>query len=213
MNELRNELMNDCNITIKPAAKGSGIVWETQDYLREYGNQLTDMNVYEKMEGDPVTATNKKIRKVLDNMIRKKEINEKLADYLFIKRPQLGKFYLLSKIHKRTPSVPGRPVISNNSTVTENISAFLDFHLKPLVTKVPHSLEDTLDFLTRITEIKDIPGDALLVSFDVVGLYPHIPREESIEIMKKFLNQREVKDISTKSLCDLATIILKNNFF
>ena len=125
----------------------------------------------------------------------------------------LGKFYLLSKIHKRTTSVPGRPVISNNSTVTENISAFLDFHLKPLVTKVPHSLEDTLDFLTRITEIKDIPGDALLVSFDVVGLYPHIPREESIEIMKKFLNQREVKDISTKSLCDLATIILKNNFF
>ena len=40
--------------------------------------------------------------------------------------------------------------------------------------------------------------------------YPH---EEGIEIMKKFLNQREVKDISAKTLCDLATIILKNNFF
>ena len=46
-----------------------------------------------------------------------------------------------------------------------------------------------------------------------MGLYPHIPHEEGIEIMKKFLNQRELKDISTKSLCDLATIILKNNFF
>ena len=31
--------------------------------------------------------------------------------------------------------------------------------------------------------------------------------------MKEFLNQREVKDISTKGLCHLATIILKNNFF
>ena len=31
--------------------------------------------------------------------------------------------------------------------------------------------------------------------------------------MKEFLNQREVKDISTKSSCDLATIILKNTFF
>ena len=41
-------------------------------------------------------------------------------------------------------------------------------------------------------------------------MYTH---EEGIEIMKEFLNQREVKDISTKSFCDLATIILKNNFF
>ena len=50
-------------------------------------------------------------------------------------------------------------------------------------------------------------------SFDVVGLYPHIPHEEGTAIMKEFLNQRQVKDISTKILCDLATIILKNNFF
>ena len=212
--EAMKELMNDCDIIIKPAGKGSGIViWDTQDYLRECENQLTDMNVYEKVEGDPVTATNKKIRKILDNMIRKKEIDEKLADYLYIKRRQLGRFYLLPKIHKRTASVPGKPVISNNSTATENISAFLDFHLKPLVTKVPHILEDTRDFPTRITEIKDLLEDSLLVSFDVVGLCPHIPHEEGIEIMEELLNQREIKDISTKSLCDLATTILKNNFF
>ena len=103
--------------------------------------------------------------------------------------------------------------MSNNSTATEDISAFLDFCLKPLVTKVPHIFEDTRDFLTRIMEIKDLPEDSLLVSFDVVRLYPHIPHEEGIEIMKEFLNQREVKDISTKGLCHLATIILKNNFF
>ena len=125
-----NELMNDCNIIVKPADKGSGIfIWDRQDYLRERGNQLTDMNVHEKVEGDPVTGTNKKICKVLDNMIRKKEIDKTLADYLYIKRLQLGRFYLLSKIHKRTSSVPGRPVISNNSTATENILAFFDLHL------------------------------------------------------------------------------------
>ena len=58
---------------------------------------------------------------------------------------------------------PGRPVISNNSTATENISAFLDFYLKPLVAKVPNILENTRDVLNRITEIKDLPDDALLV--------------------------------------------------
>ena len=84
--------------------------------------------------------------------------------------------------------MPERPVIS----------VFLDFHLKLLVTKAPHILEDTRDFLTRITEIKDLP--ALLVSLDIVGLYPHIPHEEGIK----------TEGIFTKSLCDLATIILKN---
>ena len=119
-------------------------------------------------------------------MISKREIDEKLAYYIYIKQIQLGRFYLLPKIHKRTTSVPGRPVISNNSTATENILVFLDFHLKPPVTKLPHTLEDTRDFLTRITKIKDLPEDALLVSFDVVGLYPHIPHEERTEIMKEF---------------------------
>ena len=54
------ELMSDCNIIIKPAEEGSGIViWDKHDYLREFENQLTDINVCEKLEGDPVTATNK----------------------------------------------------------------------------------------------------------------------------------------------------------
>ena len=44
----------------------------------------------------------------------------------------LGKFYLLPKIHKRTSNVPGSSVISNNGTATDNIFAFLDFHLKKI---------------------------------------------------------------------------------
>ena len=61
------ELMNDCNIIIKPADKGSRVViWDKQDYLTECENQLNEVNVYEKVERDPVTATNKIIHEVLD---------------------------------------------------------------------------------------------------------------------------------------------------
>ena len=65
-------------------------------------------------------------------MLRKKEIETKVMEYLLVKRPQLGRFYLLPKIHKHKTNVPGRPVISNNQTATENISSFLDFRLKIL---------------------------------------------------------------------------------
>ena len=36
-----------------------------------------------------------------------------------MKEGQLGRFYLLPKIHKRRSNVPGRPVISNDGTATE----------------------------------------------------------------------------------------------
>ena len=103
-------------------------------------------------------------------MLNRKEINNKVRDYLLKKKPRMGRFYLLPKIHKRTSNVPGRPVISNNGTATESISAFLDFHLKNIVSTIPHILEDTRNFLQRY-QIGDIPKNALLVSFDVVGLY------------------------------------------
>ena len=46
------------------------------------------------------------------------------------------------------------------------------------------------------------------LSFDVVGLYPHVPHEEGIEIMKKFLNQREVKNISISRQIRTSSYIL-----
>ena len=49
---------------------------------------------------------------------------------------EFSRFYLLPKIHKRLHIVPGRPVISNSGFYAENISAFLDFHLKLIVAKV-----------------------------------------------------------------------------
>ena len=134
-------------------------------------------------------------------------------EYLLVKRPQLGHFYLLPKIHKGKTNVSGRPVISNNQTATENISSFLDFHLKNIVPTIPHILEDTKDFLKRINDIGEIPSGSLLVTFDVVGLYPHIPHEEGIETIKKYLNLREDQSVSTNSLCDLARIILTENYF
>ena len=80
---------------------------DKQDYLRDCENYLTDINVYEKVEGDPVIETNKKIHKVLDNMIRKKETDEKPADYLYIKRPQVNFIYC----HK---SIREEPVYQEN---------------------------------------------------------------------------------------------------
>ena len=43
----------------------------------------------------------------------------------------------------------------------------------------------------------------------MVGLYPNIPHEERIDIMRVFLNGESDKPIITEILCKLATNILK----
>lgn len=74
-----------------------------------------------------------------------------------------------------------RSLISNNGTAAEDISAFLGFHLQGLIPKIPHILEETQDFLSRIEELGNIPMDSILVTFYAVGSYPSIPHDEAIE--------------------------------
>ena len=146
-------------------------------------------------------------------MFNLKEMDQKIMKYLRVKKPQIEKFYLLPKIHKRTMNVPGRPVISNNGTATEIISSFLDLHLKFIIPAIPDILEDTRDFLYRIEQLQSIIEATLPVSLDVVGLYPHIPHDESLQVMKKYLDKREDESVTSVNLYKLVEIVLKHKYF
>ena len=65
----------------------------------------------------------------------------------------------------------------------------------------------------KIRDLKDIPNDALLVTADVVGLYPSIPQEAGLQARKEVLERRKDKKISTNDLVKMAVFVLKNNYF
>ena len=46
---------------------------------------------------------------------------------------------------------------------------------------------------------------------DIVGLYPNIPQEAGLKSLKKPLNRRREKKITTKDLVKMAEFVLKNN--
>ena len=69
----------------------------TTDYLREGYRQLSDSNFYTKIREDPT----EKMCKVLTEMRNRKLFTEKNFEYLNIKNPKAGRFYLLPKIHKK----------------------------------------------------------------------------------------------------------------
>ena len=52
-----------------------------------------------------------------------------------------------------------------------------------------------------------------MVTADVVGLYPSIPHDAGLEALRKVLDNRENKKISTDDLTKMAEFVLKNNYF
>ena len=91
------------------------------------------------------------------SLINQKEL--KYFTYEFKKSTNLGKLYLLPKIHKRLSVVPGRPVISNCGMPTEKEPEFLDFHLKPILQNGRSYIRDSNDFINKIKYLKNIPSN------------------------------------------------------
>ena len=69
------------------------------------------------------------------------------------------------------------------------------------------------NFVKKIKHLKNIPDNAILVTADVVGLYPGIPYKAGLRALKEVLDRREEKKISTEDLVKMAEFVLKNNYF
>ena len=72
-------------------------------------------------------------------------------------------------------------------------------------------IKDSNELKSKIKNI-DIPNDALLVTTDVVGLYPSIPHEADLSDSEA-LDKRTRKEIPTENFIKMEEFVLKNNFF
>ena len=101
---------DDTPIIIKEADKSAGIgVWDKEDYLAEAKTRLKDKDVYQELKGNIVGPLEKIIKVFYEKWEIEKRCDE--TDYFLVNNPNLGRFYLFSKKHKRLQNVPARPVI------------------------------------------------------------------------------------------------------
>ena len=181
-------------------------------YLMEVEKQLSCKETYEEVSSDPSFLI-KTIHNTLEKIRKRGDISSDILDYVNVESPKFCRFYLLPKIHKRTYEIPGRPVISNCGFYTENISAFLDYQLKPVAMQVKSYIKDTNDFLKKLRDLPDLPEDSIICTIDVVGLYPSIPNEEGLSFLRNTLDKRSNKNVTTDTLIELAELVLQNNYF
>ena len=74
-------------------------------------------------------------------------------------------------------------------------------------------IKDSQDFINKFHKLGKIPDNAILVTADVVGLYPSIPHNVGLRAPKEALDKREQKKIPTEDHVHMADFVLENNFF
>ena len=212
-------LVNNGNILINKADKGSCVViWDRSDYIMEAEKQLNDKAVYKDVNFDKDLIPNltSKSNRLFESLKQRQLITEKEFKFFrfeFEKTCNLGKLYLLPKIHKRLSNVPGRPVISNCGAPTEKVSEFLESHMQPIMRKGWSYIKDSQDFINKSRKLGKIPDNAILASADVVGLYPSIPHNVGLRAFQEAVDKREQKQIPTEKLVQMEEFVLKNIFF
>ena len=58
-------------------------------------------------------------------------------------------------------------------------------------------IKDSGNFIKKLKNIDHVPQGAIMVTADVAGLHPSIPHAAGLEVLRKALDNRENKKIST----------------
>ena len=74
-------------------------------------------------------------------------------------------------------------------------------------------IKDSTDFINKTGQIGDIPENAILVTAEVVGLYPSIPHKAGLKTLKNAFDKRKQMHIPTEKLINMVEFVFKNNFF
>lgn len=224
------------NIIVKKSDKTSSLtIMEKENYINEAERQLFDGIHYEQIPEPNCSNTAKEITKIVENMKARSVIDDNT--YKFLKYtendPKPGRLYLLPKVHKiplevieehsENPEsrseiqIPGRPIISQSGAATERIAEYVDYFLLPVVQRQQLYVKDTKHFIKKIEE-RQIPQNAILVSYDVSSMYTNMYLNELKEAVNKAYKQMRQEDYEIEippknDLLALLDIILNNNEF
>ena len=96
----------------------------------------------------------------------------------------------------------------------KRLSAFTECYLKPLSQSLPSFVKDYTDFSNKVEDLNakgPLPERSLLVSWDVVSMFPNIDKNLGISVVKRALNSRSVNIPSTDCLVEAVEICLRVN--
>ena len=212
-NSAFHELLHNKEIVIRPADKGSGIVvLDREEYVESLEKEMEQSSSYEMTDNNRTEEAHTKVKKLVNKMNRDGLVSDDLKQYLTPRYVQKGKLKGNPKLHKA--NAPYRTIVSGIGTPTEKLAEPAEHELKDFVEQSPSYIRDTTDFITKLRGVYEpLPADSILFCFDVVKLYPSVPRKEGLEACEEALQARSKSLVSKTAMMEMIQTVLDNNVF
>ena len=232
-----SKLRKDPNIIIKKADKNSNcVIIDKQDYISEVERQLSTQH-YCQLESFNICQLKNLISNYIKSIHAQNHIDNTTFKFLmdgYTKNvTRLGRIYILPKIHRIENNAfktlqndgynrigvqpPGRAIISQCGSATEQIGHFIDYFLVPIVQHQPTYIKDTKSFINIIETLKP-RENCLLVSYDIQQMFTNLPQNQLLIAVENAYttfdkSELKIKAPPVKIIVELLRIILENNIF
>ena len=170
--------MKNLNVTIRIQDKGSrNALINSNEYNNKMLGQLNNPLNYKVSKSDPTTKHLGLVEQWCSKWLLRSEISPQIA-WIVNTKAKPGVAFGNIKMHKKDN--PLRLITSCCGMAIENLSDFTEFYLQPLARKQPSFIKDTTDLLNRIQKLNEqgpFPEGTVLLSWDVVSMFPNIDNE------------------------------------
>jgi len=161
-------------------------------------------------DGSPLHKLQNDVKKELKSLSDNCEFNKFTALSLTLSNPKIPSLYGLPKLHKIGNKM--RLVVSNINSPTSKISEYIVKQFKKLNYHSKYSIKNSIELTNKLADFKLEPDD-FLVSFDIIGLFPNIPIDSTLEIVKNFLETQDINTNQKEILFRLIDLCLQQSIF
>ncbi|XP_058872877.1 uncharacterized protein LOC117966565 isoform X1 [Acipenser ruthenus] len=130
------ELLNDDDIMIRPADKGSGIViMNTDDYMKSVQCELNNTDTYEEVKSNKINKSVKEVKEIAERLYNKGIISKELKKYMQPNNARTGLARGNPKMHKENH--PLRMIVSRPTDMHQylHMSSAHPIHTKRAIPK------------------------------------------------------------------------------
>ena len=180
------------NLFILPADKGdSTVVISRPDYeskMADLLNQEIQKGTYQELPRDPTPAMKRRVESLLRQLLETKKISASQRWKWAPRAWACPRLYGLIKVHK--PGFPLRQIVAGYTSPTYRFARDLARVLRRYVVGSASMAWSTQKFCAKIKNFSVPPGYCQ-VSFDVTALFPSVPLDLTLKLVKDLLKSDE----------------------
>ena len=192
--------------------KGRGtVIVNTAQYITKLNDILSDTTRFSKLVWNneatqhPILRFEEKVQRTVRTILKEK-VEHRVYNNIYPSGTALGKMYGAAKVHK--DGVPLRPIVSMVNTPTYQLAKYLNELIKPYCPR-NYTVESSFDFIHKLKQsIFEGRHGTHCVSFDIVNLFTHVPRSETIDIVCDYVFKVHNDDTFPFTKANLKKVLL-----